>query len=64
MKYVFNGNTKFVIVEGKAYPVKEEKGKKFVEIPDNVEVKEKFLKPEKKPKLEPKKVEQTKEGEK
>ncbi|WP_126992251.1 hypothetical protein [Thermosipho globiformans] len=45
MKYEFTGNTKFVIVNGKAYHVKSEKDKKFVEIPDDIKVKEKFLKP-------------------
>ncbi|ABR31303.1 hypothetical protein SU69_07390 [Thermosipho melanesiensis] len=45
MKYEFIGNTKFVIVNGKAYPVKISGKQKYVEIPDDVEVKEKFLKP-------------------
>jgi alpha-acetolactate decarboxylase len=45
MKYEFTGNTKFVIVNGKAYHVKSAKDKKIVEIPDDIEVKEKFLKP-------------------
>ncbi|EKF49528.1 hypothetical protein H17ap60334_04932 [Thermosipho africanus H17ap60334] len=45
MKYEFLGNTKFVIVDGKAYPVKIAGNKKFVEIPDDVKINEKFLKP-------------------
>jgi len=45
MQYLFEGNSKFVIVNGKVYPVKKDGKTKVVEIPDDVEVKEKFLTP-------------------
>ena len=60
MKYRFFGNSKFVIVDGKVYPVQKVGKEQIVEIP--YEVKVPFLEPVEKPKK--KKKEPEPEGEK
>jgi len=53
MKYLYLGKAKFIIIEGKAYPVKVENGVAIVEIPDEIKVNMSILKPvTKKPRIE------------